>query len=315
MKQSSPYNDDDTQSTNTFTQLASLQAPELLPQTRAATATPRLEKSESNIFYLAYGSNLCSATFLGRRGIRPISSTNVRVPSLHLTFDLPGLAYLEPCFANVSTSPPKDKSWWKTGLVGVVYEVTPDDFARILATEGGGAAYTLHTALALPLDGGEEVLATTLLAPEERKRHTNAQPSRRYLDLLRTGARENGLPGEYCAWLDGLKEYRKTSVRQWVGALVWGLLWQPAVMVVMVLARVCADAEGRVPAWLAGLQSGLWCAMWAVYDGGFKQVWGDGERTVESGERERLLKGGGVGMEKDGGGGKEKVRRRLKVEG
>ena len=52
------------------------------------------------IFYLAYGSNLSAETFQGKRGIRPISQLNVLVPELALTFDIPGIPYLEPCFAN-----------------------------------------------------------------------------------------------------------------------------------------------------------------------------------------------------------------------
>ncbi|KAM7217213.1 putative gliotoxin biosynthesis protein [Rhypophila decipiens] len=64
------------------------------------------------VLYLAYGSNLCAQTFLGQRGIRPISQVNVSCPTLDLTFDLPGIPYIEPCFANtaprkVPKTPPK----------------------------------------------------------------------------------------------------------------------------------------------------------------------------------------------------------------
>lgn len=150
-----------------------------------------------SVLYLAYGSNLCAQTFLGQRGIRPISAVNVSAPSLRLTFDLPGIPYKEPCFANTAlrkipkhppipdppgkvpelphpppyTFPPtagelekipySDQSQsplqrglhrdvtrnahgdpeWDNGLIGVVYEVTPEDYATIVKTEGGGAAY------------------------------------------------------------------------------------------------------------------------------------------------------------------------------
>lgn len=125
------------------------------------------------ILYLAYGSNLCAQTFLGQRGIRPISTVNVSAPSLRLTFDLPGFAYKEPCFANTAprklpkvpnppTLPPgldppehlfppargtqnltsaHGDPEWDMGLIGVVYEVTPDDYATIVKTEGGGTSY------------------------------------------------------------------------------------------------------------------------------------------------------------------------------
>lgn len=157
--------------------------------------------SAPTVLYLAYGSNLCAQTFLGQRGIRPISAVNVSAPSLRLTFDLPGYPYKEPCFANTAPrklpkvpkhpelppglgppqyppqfpSPPpqlgrpaareennqrrlsggipttpeaKKPSMnahgdpeWDKGLIGVVYEVTPEDYATIVKTEGGGASY------------------------------------------------------------------------------------------------------------------------------------------------------------------------------
>ncbi|KAI7198557.1 hypothetical protein KC316_g11445 [Hortaea werneckii] len=62
-------------------------------------------KKES-VLYLAYGSNLSNETFRGNRGIKPLSQINVQVPSLRLTFDLPGIPYAEPCFANSGSRDP-----------------------------------------------------------------------------------------------------------------------------------------------------------------------------------------------------------------
>ena len=131
-----------------------------------------LKTSEKTILYLAYGSNLSSATFRKTRGIVPLSQVCVYVPDLTLTFDLPGLPYLEPSFAgtafkNENASPETytngnangtfEKSsekesllndndsdlnpLWPKPLVGVVYEVTLSDYAHIIATEGGGSSY------------------------------------------------------------------------------------------------------------------------------------------------------------------------------
>ncbi|KAJ6093342.1 hypothetical protein N7486_008631 [Penicillium sp. IBT 16267x] len=146
-----------------------------LPQTYA----------EETVLYLAYGSNLAAKTFLGMRGIRPISKIRVLVPDLRLTFDLPGVPYAEPCFAGTQyrdpdlVSEPDSESdvnitddeklltesefisekasllartreipgtdsherRWHKPLVGVVYEVTLQDYAKIIATEGGGRGY------------------------------------------------------------------------------------------------------------------------------------------------------------------------------
>ena len=113
------------------------------------------------VFYLAYGSNLSAETFLGVRGIRPLSQVNVSVPTLRLTFDLAGIPYREPCFANVSyrklpdkplpdprqpivppiVPPDEGRDGWAAGLIGVVYEVTQSDYKIIMQTEGGGASY------------------------------------------------------------------------------------------------------------------------------------------------------------------------------
>ncbi|KAI0966287.1 hypothetical protein F4678DRAFT_297919 [Xylaria arbuscula] len=120
------------------------------------------------VLYLAYGSNLCAETFLGFRGIRPISQINVSAPAFDLTFDLPGIPYNEPCFANtrprkiprppiplpgkppVKLPPPHSTTTasgntktaqWSKGLYGVVYEVTAADYATIIRTEGGGRGY------------------------------------------------------------------------------------------------------------------------------------------------------------------------------
>jgi hypothetical protein len=290
---------------STLTQCVALYFPWFLPRAKPHhdeyTAPAVVEKGEAaaaqNVFYLAYGSNLCAATFLGRRQIRPISAINVVVPSLALTFDLPGIAYLEPRMANVryTTETPEAESedapllpgkraedgGWTGGLIGVVYEVTPDDYAKILATEGGGSAYQDVTVPAFPLSDpeAEPVAAHTLLAPMSHVNRGEAQPSKRYLDLIRTGAAEHGLPKEYQEWLAGLQHYRRTSLRQWTGAILWGIIWVPVMMTFIVLTKVCADSEGRAPQWLTSAQRVLQKAMWGAYDGGFKAVFGDGEKT------------------------------------
>ncbi|KAK3990375.1 hypothetical protein QBC44DRAFT_325625 [Cladorrhinum sp. PSN332] len=145
-------------------------AGEQLPTEPILTKSAHHEQSNT-VLYLAYGSNLCAKTFLGMRGIRPLSQLNVSAPSLDLIFDLPGLPYKEPCFANTTLRkipnkppplpplppinpppppppPPPTRATqsqrdlvWDKGLYGVVYEVTQSDYAKIIATEGGGSSY------------------------------------------------------------------------------------------------------------------------------------------------------------------------------
>lgn len=148
------------------------------------------------VFYLAYGSNLSAETFRGKRGIRPLSQLNVVVPELVMTFDLAGLPYIEPCFANTKyrsrepKPPPSDpetarllptskpsyhKNRWQKGLVGVVYEVTKSDFAHIIATEGGGASYQDVLVDCYELKPGEQIVPDHPMS-EPFKAHTLYSP-------------------------------------------------------------------------------------------------------------------------------------------
>lgn len=280
------------------------------------------------VFYLAYGSNLSAETFQGKRGIRPISQLNVLVPELALTFDLAGIPYLEPCFANTKyrsqkspeagsekspplplTSPTRryHKTRWGKGLVGAVYEVTREDFARIISSEGGGASYhdILVDCYELPL--GENVVpmhpisqpfkAHTLFSPSflpgsdaprdarrPRPDPNYAQPSRRYLKLITDGADEHHLPAEYKLYLRQIRPYLATTKGQKIGGALFMMAWFPLFIVLFTLAKLLADKQGHSPSWLSALFNALFKASWASYDSAFKRIFGDGERTVGDNE-------------------------------
>ncbi|MCJ1432038.1 hypothetical protein MMC27_001394 [Xylographa pallens] len=299
-----------------------------VPTSKTSTLSP--PDKEPTILYLAYGSNLCAATFQGRRGIRPLAATSVVVPTLSMTFDLPGVPYAEPCFANTAyraleppppanpsrpTPPPRHHTHkhhnrpqpqptWPHGLVGVVYEVTPTDYAHIIATEGGGAGYQdiLVACHALPAHSPSvpsaprtpPFLAHTLFAPIlppsspntprsglPRPSPPRAQPSPRYLALIRTGAAEHGLPPDYAAYLAALRPYVATSQAQRLGRFVFLAIWLPLVLWLLGLASVYGGEGGRSPKWLLWLTGRMFDGMWRCYDGVFRGVFGEGEWTVE----------------------------------
>ena len=301
-------------------------------------------EASKTILYLAYGSNLCAETFLGKRGIRPISQVNVVVPELVMTFDLAGIPYVEPCFANTAyrsskasipnppsttlsektsllTSNPNlrsvDPQWhyWSKGLVGVVYEVTPADFAHIIATEGGGSSYqdVLVDCHVLP-SGTTEVpsspttgsfKAHTLFSPTTspdkpppagggrlgRPDPEHAQASARYLKLITDGADEHDLPAEYKKYLHSLRPYTITSNRQRLGKFVFMSVWFPIMMALFGLGKLFHDKNGRSPQWFARLSGVVFQGVWMSYDGFFKGLFGDGERTVEEDEDNERVEG------------------------
>lgn len=287
--------------------------------------------------YLAYGSNLSIETFRGKRGIKPLSQINVQVPSLRLTFDLPGLPYVEPCFANTgrrdpTNDPPRSaqqsvfdeksgsperqhgrrdyrKNRWHKGLIGVVYEVTPEDYAHIIATEGGGSSYQDILIDCHPLDSSDPsqsvpqnpitppFKAHTLFAPAtqpgeeppkdggrfQRPDTSYAQPSARYLKLLTDGAAECGLPNEYQDYLHAIHPYTATTQKQRLGRFIFTSLWQPFIILIFALGSMFADKNGVLPGWLKMLTAAVFKSCWISYDGMFKPLFGDGERSIPDG--------------------------------
>ncbi|KAF2842971.1 hypothetical protein M501DRAFT_1005677 [Patellaria atrata CBS 101060] len=291
------------------------------------------DSTRRTVLYLAYGSNLSHETFQGVRGIRPLSQLNVQVPSLRLTFDLPFMPYHEPCFANTalrdpsspskgSTSlpPSKDhpangsdyhKDRWHKGLIGVVYEVTPSDYAHIIATEGGGSSYAdiIVPCHPLPLSPVVPSVPTTpafkahtLFAPRQspsvsegrlfrRPDPSYAQPSARYLKLITDGAAQHGMPAEYLSYLAGIRPYTRTTRGQEAGRVAFLTLWMPFFAFLFALGKIFADPDGMIPGWLAQAFNAVVVAMWASYDNFFVRVFGDGERTVGDGWGEELVFG------------------------
>ncbi|KAE8356646.1 hypothetical protein BDV28DRAFT_82987 [Aspergillus coremiiformis] len=310
---------------------------------------------QTTVLYLAYGSNLASKTFRGMRGINPLSQINVVVPQLQLTFDLPGLPYLEPCFAasrlrNTSCKHPDTTDIVGNGLegespsenttlisqqehhnspdnplIGVVYEVSIADYARIIATEGGGNGYrdivvdcypfTESYDPADPIPDYPETKpfkAHTLLGPGSNADEISqrayarrtcsflprsgpvmrnlgyAQPSARYLNLIMTGAVEHNLPISYRAYLSRVQTYQVSTVRQKIGQKIFLVAWGPLMLLVLNLSKILAGPDGRSPQWLMKLSDTALTVMWGSYDTIFLPLFGDGERTAS---RERGVNG------------------------
>jgi hypothetical protein len=294
----------------TSTSTSSLNPPQTEPARLHESSNEKASKD--TILYLAYGSNLSAETFQGTRGIKPLSATNVHVPSLDLTFDLAGVPYLEPCFSNSRhRTPPSatpssngvsndqhNKDKWRKGLIGVVYEVTREDYRTIIATEGGGASYQDIVVPCYAIPAGQDHItpepagvpfgAHTLLAPRgtsnngrvTRPDPSYAQPSARYLKLIVDGAKEHQLPAEYLSYLHNIRSFTITTHRQATGRILFLSMWAPIILVVMGLGKFLADDEGRVPGWLAKLMVTVFAKCWATYDNFFKRIFGEGERTI-----------------------------------
>lgn len=149
-----------------------------------------------NVWYLAYGSNLSSSKFIHDRGIVPLATAVVTVPGWSLAMDSAGVPYSEPAFASISPIGEgggglRDEK--RVQLIGTAYQVTPEMYTKILASEGGGIAYAEVEVRAQRLDvdgilGGDPetppadaTFATRSLVTVLRRK---ARPSARYMVFI-----------------------------------------------------------------------------------------------------------------------------------
>ncbi|KAJ5787674.1 hypothetical protein N7457_002664 [Penicillium paradoxum] len=218
------------------------------------------------------------------------------------------------------------KPGWHKPLVGVVYEVTLADYAKIIATEGGGRGYRdgvidcypfpetydpsdpvpdhpdtpvfkAHTLLSPAADnarlksqsqkngevlsGGPKLSWWHTICLHLRPDPEHAQPSARYVGLIKAGAAEHNLPFSYQEYLAQVQTYHITTTRQKIGKGMFIALWLPGILSTMILSRLFAGPDGRSPPWLVALANTVGLAMWNSYDGFFAMVFGDGERTMD----------------------------------
>ncbi|KAI1182817.1 hypothetical protein F5B17DRAFT_443929 [Nemania serpens] len=248
-----------------------------------------LPPPEKSVWYLAYGSNLASAKFVRDRGIVPQDVKVVAVPGFTLAMDSAGLPYREPSFASIRplnlNAYPKEIE-----LLGTAYLVSPEQYARIIASEGGGIAYReaqvevktfLHNAEKLNYDATEEVLvARTLITMLPRR--PDPRPSERYLNLIIDGAVEANYPDQYQQHLRNLISYHPPSdgYRR-IGAALFLSIWVPVMALMEKVTKASiqmkGDKQGRAPNSVIWLVRAVMFAMWFHHDKLHAPIWGRGD--------------------------------------
>ena len=146
------------------------------------------------LWYFAYGSNLCRATFVERRGMTPLDTPRGRLDGYRLTFDLP-VGPGERGVANL-VADPGAVTW---GACYLLDAATCDQLDR---TEGVHAGYYRRLDVAVTIEDGARLTAFayhgTMTVPGRK-------PSARYVGLVLDGAREHGLPAEWIRHLETLE--------------------------------------------------------------------------------------------------------------
>jgi hypothetical protein len=124
-----------------------------------------------------------------------------------LVFDAPGVPPAEPAMASIRRD--------EAGEVhGLLLRMSPRQFAALVASEGGDRYY-LREQLEVVTYAGRSVRAEVFVAAAARRLPRERTPSRRYLDLIREGARLSALRQEYCAWLDALPHCEASPAARW----------------------------------------------------------------------------------------------------
>ncbi len=147
------------------------------------------------VWYFAFGANMHDSAFRQRRGMRPMEWRAGRVRGYRLRFNLEGRPKGRAAPANISPDP--DAELW-----GVLYKITRAELVHLDSTEGVPGRRYRHLWIEAEDIDGALLPAVTYVADGTE---ADGNPSRRYLTLLREGARAHGLPDHYIRILDGLK--------------------------------------------------------------------------------------------------------------
>ena len=145
------------------------------------------------LWYFAYGSNMSPATFLERRGMKPLETRCAFIDGYRLCFGIP-VGPGERGVANLAAEE-------AARTHGIAYLLTVEDALRLDRTEGVPQLYQREPVHVL-FDAGPAVPGFTYrstIAVAGRK------PSARYLDILLHGARTYGLPEAYITYLEALE--------------------------------------------------------------------------------------------------------------
>jgi gamma-glutamylcyclotransferase len=155
------------------------------------------------VWYFAYGSNMQTATFRGRRRIGFSRALPARAAGWRPVFDKPPLVPVGHAFANIVPDA-------AAHVLGVLYEISGPDLDHVGLTEGVLIDNYRWAEIAVrPLaTPAVEVVASTLVSD---RRDPALAPSERYMACLIAGAEEHGLPPEYVAWLRAVPAHPETE--------------------------------------------------------------------------------------------------------
>jgi len=197
------------------------------------------------VWTFGFGANINPWKLQERRGIIPVASSPAFLPNYRLVFNHRGgfgNIVHTPSYPNVHNGSGENKALSPKAVHGVVLKVKLVDFAKLAAMEhqyrpeqivvhtyspvkkstkhqkGGEAREEVDKVSKeepdSPLSTSKSIAALAFVSiPEYCTKQKDLQPTMRYLNLIRNGARSMGLESRYCDWLEkgltGLPENQK----------------------------------------------------------------------------------------------------------
>ncbi|KAF2092845.1 hypothetical protein NA57DRAFT_69592 [Rhizodiscina lignyota] len=246
--------------------------------------------ADKPLWYLGYGSNM-KASSMSDRKITPLATKVVNVPTHHVTFDIFGIPYSEPCYASIEEFPDggnaklhlvhgKDR-FEVPSLCGVAHLLSPADFRRLLITEGSGVVYDIIQVVAYELNERRRITERMLTAYTLKAKWPqtpSGTPSARYVNLFLEGARDNNFPAEYIEYLEQFPRYHKLEgLQKTYGQLIFDRGWRPFLKRLVRLTTWNVDADGNCPIFVAVVIVWLYQLMWSYHDCFHRHIFGEGD--------------------------------------
>ncbi len=141
------------------------------------------------VLYFGYGSNMSTQYLIKRRKIIPHESKVGVLKDYQLIMNMGGPNFLEPSFANI-------RNCKGVKVEGVIHRIDKEDLQKIVNTEGED--YQLEK-LSVYTEGQIKTAYTFIYITEETK---DIPPSKRYLKILISAAKENNLSTNYIESLE-----------------------------------------------------------------------------------------------------------------
>jgi hypothetical protein len=172
-------------------------------------------RASGSVWYFAYGSNLHPQRRASRAELSPVALMPGTLRGWRLVFDMPGVPPADPAMASIRRD--------DVGEVhGLLLRLRDHEFAALVDSEGGDRFYVREQVAVTTYDG-QDVSAEVFVPAPGRRLLRERTPSRRYLDLIREGARLSSLCPDYCAWLEALPHADPSPVARWASEQFLGV--------------------------------------------------------------------------------------------